>query len=428
MAESFGLDVAAVILGLLIVIAAIGMRVATETITNDRPGTGFVIWGVGFLMLLGLCLISNVAPLIVALAVVFSGVFVVYEMRLWVWRERNQEVEFLWMMALAHRCGKPLAEEVRNYASEKHGQRRVILQRFASELENGVPIVACFPTQLLMESVRLGVMSALASPSPERALVQYAQDRTRDLAAEGNLAERSVVGYGIGVVLAVVMLVEFMMYWIIPKFKKIFDDFNVELPSVTRVMIFVSDRCVQYLPIGLVIAVPVGGYLALRWVRSGVRFGRADLIGVIADCLRRYSCRANSPQVLQGLAIGTRAGATMPAAIETMISNVRFPIPQRGLRQLLERVNSGRSIPEALRECQFINLGEASVLDAAERAGNLSAAMEAIAETLEQRRETRIAVCRELAVPLLVLAIGPLVLFYALAFFFPLIHVINALA
>ena len=52
--------------------------------------------------------------------------------------------------------------------------------------------------------------------------------------------------YPIAVISVATAIVGFIMYWIIPKFKEIFNDFGVELPGITIFLIEASDWVVNY--------------------------------------------------------------------------------------------------------------------------------------------------------------------------------------
>ena len=53
--------------------------------------------------------------------------------------------------------------------------------------------------------------------------------------------------YPVAVITVATGIVGFIMYWIIPKFKKIFQDFGIELPGITIALIAVSDWVVRLL-------------------------------------------------------------------------------------------------------------------------------------------------------------------------------------
>ena len=104
------------------------------------------------------------------------------------------------------------------------------------------------------------------------------------LAAEVCAEQRSERDYlrpGIGIYLLTVFLIManvfmFICYWIIPKMKKIFYDFNMELPDLTVTIIHTSDLVVNYflwIPVSLDHVSQVSPYrLSGKWLASPVYF------------------------------------------------------------------------------------------------------------------------------------------------------------
>src|SRR5262249_13530071 len=56
--------------------------------------------------------------------------------------------------------------------------------------------------------------------------------------------------YPAAVITVATLIVGFIMYWIIPKFERIFDDFGTELPAMTKILINCSKAIVNYWYLG----------------------------------------------------------------------------------------------------------------------------------------------------------------------------------
>ncbi len=72
--------------------------------------------------------------------------------------------------------------------------------------------------------------------------------------------------YPVAVITVATGIVGFIMYWIIPKFKKIFQDFGIELPGITISLIQVSDWVVNYFY--LIPAIPIVIWLMIKIIRK----------------------------------------------------------------------------------------------------------------------------------------------------------------
>ena len=72
--------------------------------------------------------------------------------------------------------------------------------------------------------------------------------------------------YPVAVITVATGIVGFIMYWIIPKFKKIFLDFGIELPAITTTLIFISDWVVNYFY--LIPAIPIVIWLTVKIIKK----------------------------------------------------------------------------------------------------------------------------------------------------------------
>ena len=72
--------------------------------------------------------------------------------------------------------------------------------------------------------------------------------------------------YPVVVVMVAVGILTFIMWQIVPAFQKIFDDFEAELPTPTKILIAISDWVVNW---GFLIPViPVGIWLGIKLLRK----------------------------------------------------------------------------------------------------------------------------------------------------------------
>ncbi len=86
---------------------------------------------------------------------------------------------------------------------------------------------------------------------------------------------------------------------------------------------------------------------------------------------------------------------------------------------------AGDACWQALETEAFLRRNEVSVLEAAQRVGNLPFVLCEIAAGIERRQRYRLLYCLEALKPVIVLAVGLTVAFICIAFFMPLIELIK---
>ncbi len=365
-------------------------------------------------------------PLIMLLGVFAAGCGAVAFIALAAHRRRARESSLLWLLAIAVEQRIPLAEEVEAHAGSVQGMFRSRLRAFAALLRTGESL----PDALLRTP---GLLSAPAVTAIQVAVETDSLPRTlRQLAARGvdhlklRTGTPSLAGllvYQVALLTIAQFIVAGVMIYIIPKFMKIFEGFNTELPAVTIALIDTSDFLATYffifgplllLPIAVIVALAVGYVSGWENVR--------------APWLTRWFIRSDTPPILANLARIVASGKPLPAGLAPMaVLYHRLPVRRR-LEQVENDVAAGKRCWPALHAAGLINRRELAVLDAAERVGNLPWALDELSESIQRRQRFRLLAWCETLWPFCVVAVGALVCWICVAFFMPLVQLLSGLS
>jgi type II secretory pathway component PulF len=219
------------------------------------------------------------------------------------------------------------------------------------------------------------------------------------------------------------LVLTFVMIKIVPEFEKIFFEFDLELPAMTQLAVFVSDYFATYL------AAPLFTLIVLALLT----------IAVIALCymfnvqvLRSFGDRIfrgrRTADVLRILAVATEHHQPIAAAFERMA----YVYPSRMLRRQLApaaaAVAAGGDWRDALADARFVSRAEQSLLKSAEQARNLPWALRTIAARQEKRAVYRLAAAVQVLYPLLIVSLGAVVAFFVIALFIPLVKLVEGLS
>ncbi len=208
--------------------------------------------------------------------------------------------------------------------------------------------------------------------------------------------------------------VAFLMVFIIPKFEKIFADFNMRVPEVTEFVLRL-ERLAHAPPLDRPqpgAAPPVGDQRARFSIRgpNGTRRSWAML----------YRMHARG-QFLQTLGLMMESGKPLPEILDNVNDSGLLPkaIAVR-TRRLASDIARGEPLAESLAKNGLLTAYSGGLVAAAERARNLPWALRELGETLV-RRSARIS--HRLAMvlfPLAIFACASLVALFAVAMFSPL--------
>jgi MSHA biogenesis protein MshG len=207
--------------------------------------------------------------------------------------------------------------------------------------------------------------------------------------------------------------------FVIPAFAKVFEKFHAELPWQTKLIVGVSDLTVTWWPLLLVLSAAavfgVRRYLRtqpgrLRWDRAKLRL---PILGGIFE-------RTHLARFCQTFAMTARAGLPITLALQVIaraIGNEYMAERISGMRQGIER---GASITATAQESGMFTPVVLQMLSVGEETGSLDELMTQAAGFYEQEVDHLLKGLTDALEPVLVIAMGAMVLVLALGVFLPL--------
>ena len=333
----------------------------------------------------------------------------------------GQRYSFLWTLAIAADHGLPLATTVAASAGQYRGRFGLRVARLASRLDAGAglgdaleAVRGLVPADLAL-LIRSGEESGSLGPALRKA-ASLQMERSEMEARVGSQA-----AYLAGVFYVIAGVVSFLLYFIIPKFEAIFQDFGVSLPASTVFLIGVSHQLVRVLaPIWLPLLVFSLMYAVPIVLSVGSTYS-PPLIG-------RLFRRRHAALILRCLATAAAGGRPIEKALQTLADRYPTRWVRKRLLAVEREVDRGEDWREALLRRRLIRPTDHEVLTSASGVGNLAWAMGDLADAIDRRRRLRGELLTQALWPIVVLAIGVLVLFLAVGFFSPLVELIGRLS
>jgi type II secretory pathway component PulF len=226
--------------------------------------------------------------------------------------------------------------------------------------------------------------------------------------------------YPFAMLLAISTILSFIGYFIIPKFKKIFLDFGVDLPYETRALLFQTDMVVQHWYIvllgvqGILMAVVILAFSSTaRWFFPG--------LGAVYR-------RAVRSRVLRVMGLLLESGKPLPESFAVLL---QLPLGHAVLTRLDDArsmINEGSPLGESLLAVGLLPARMLPLLRTAERAGNLPWALMEMADSLYQHTMRLIKSIMQVVFPVIVVALGVLVGLVVVSLFIPVVKLITELS
>ena len=351
-------------------------------------------------------------------------------------RRSDEQDSLLWLLAIATEKHMPIAVGVEAFADQwgRRARQRAFsvstLLNLGLSLPDALERVPGAVPQSAMVIVRVGNETGLL----EEALRESSAHEGNKSPSLGLVLEK--IAY-VGVLIAVIQSISsFIIYFIVPKFEAIFKDFKVDLPYFTILVIKFGNFAVAYLTFPLVIIIFLTLLclvrefilLMLRVARL-IHFSQVGSLWLLIRLLfGRLLPKGDSTTILRALAIGVDGGRPIEEVFRILAAYYPVPALKQRLGVAAERVHRGGDWIEALRLAKLIRTPDCAVLSSAQRAGNLAWALRTVALSGERRSIYRLQAFSELLFPMAMLLVGAFVLVSAVAFFSPLITLIERLS
>ena len=271
----------------------------------------------------------------------------------------------LWVLAVSTEQQRPLAPMLEALARDESSYHwSAKLRALVKGLNAGVPLPDALEQvpDLLPPNVVLGIRVGTETGTLPESLNQAAKEFSAEQEA-ANFTWQGTFLYLAALLYALLSVAGFFMYYIIPKFKKIFEDFGEELPDLTKWIVNVSDAFMEWY--GLIVL--AGGAL-LAWLAWRSRYGASS--GPMRWLLFSHA-RGQAPVILRILAVVVQAGRPMTGALSTMARHHDSASVRNRLLFVRNEVERGGDVWDEFAEVGLLKTSEARILESAQRAGNL---------------------------------------------------------
>lgn len=215
-----------------------------------------------------------------------------------------------------------------------------------------------------------------------------------------------------------------IMVFIIPRFQQMFQEMGLELPPMTRVLMWIANTvgAFWYVLLFTPLLVWAGVRFAAKTPPGRLIVDRIKLslpvFGMILSksAISRF-CRTLGTLVQSGVpildALGIIQNATGNVVVANAVGNVRNSIKE------------GDTIAEPLRHCGVFDDLVVNMIQVGEETGELDRMLIKVADTYDGEVDTLVAALMSLLEPMLIVGLGGMVGFIVLALFMPILEMMK---
>ncbi|MBI69795.1 MAG: pilus assembly protein PilC [Phycisphaerae bacterium] len=243
--------------------------------------------------------------------------------------------------------------------------------------------------------------------------------------------------YPICVIIVAVAIVTGIMYFVIPKFKDIFNDFDVTLPGLTLWLIDASlwiagtpENGEQAIPgyVWIIIG-PFLIFFFFKLIRK-TKPGRA-ITDVIVMKLPVFGNLVQKTSVARFTrTLGTLIAAGVPILEAVLITRDTSGnhVYEKALNQVHDSIREGESVADPLREAKVCDSIVVNMIEVGEETGDLDVMLKKIADNYDEEVDVAVSALLSLLEPMLVVVLGGIVGTIVLALFLPLVKMIESVS
>jgi general secretion pathway protein F len=221
-------------------------------------------------------------------------------------------------------------------------------------------------------------------------------------------------------------VISFLMVFVIPKLTKLFRDRDMELPAITRVVMWVSESLQNYWWLFGILLVS-GFFLFVRWhgTESGRRSTDALLlrIPVLGRMLRMVAISRFSSTLSTLMVSGVPVLSAM-RIVRNIVGNVLL---KEVIEEAEEAVREGEPMNHPLARSGHFPPMVVHMIAVGEKTGQLPKMLERVSITYEGQVKRQLQTLTSLLEPLMILVMGGIVFVIALAVLLPMMN-INSMA
>lgn len=233
--------------------------------------------------------------------------------------------------------------------------------------------------------------------------------------------------YPVAVISVATLIVTFIMIWIIPKFKTIFEGFETKLPAITEYLIATSDFVANYWY--LLPAIPFVLWLSVKIIKKN-KTGAfiVDKVALKIPILGKIIEKSIVARTARTLGTLIASGVPILEALLIARDTAGNEVFIRAYQHIYTAIREGESMAVPLKETRVVDDMVVNMVDVGEETGALDNMLYKVADVYDEEVSTLVDGLISILEPMMVIVLGLIVGFIVIALFMPLIELLNKLS
>ena len=332
----------------------------------------------------------------------------------------DDKVVFMRQLATMMSSGLPLTQALEILAAQAtNPQFRRFFREVLLDVEGGSSLAKAFGKHAgVFDDVVLNLLKAGEdSGKLEEVFLRLADELEHQRDFQGKV--KSAMIYPMIIMVTIVAVLALVMVFMIPAIKDIFSEFGSDIPMVTKILIMISDFTRNYWWLVLVIiATAVGGFKYYTDTPNGRRV--YDNFKLTVPIFGKLFTKIELAQLTQTLHLLVSSGLPILESLDLVsnsLSNVWF---KDAVHNAAIEVEKGSSLALPLSREEKIPLVVSQMIGVGEESGRLDTVLDKMADYYGAEVDTMTSNLATMIEPIMLIIMGTMVGFIAIAVYLPL--------
>jgi type IV pilus assembly protein PilC len=225
---------------------------------------------------------------------------------------------------------------------------------------------------------------------------------------------RNALTYPFIIVLVAVVVVIILVSFVLPAFTKMYSQFGVELPLITRILMAITDWASQY-GIYLIVAIIVAAFAVYFYIRTPRGKHWWDTTVLKLPVLGRIVRLGELGRCCRAMALLIRIGLPLPEVMAMTIYNSNNKVVAENLTGVQQELLRGEGLSRPMAKRKLFLPLMTQMVKVGEETGNLDNTLDTVADSFEMDSSEKTRAAVALIQPVMTIIIGLLVGFVVLA-------------
>jgi type IV pilus assembly protein PilC len=217
-----------------------------------------------------------------------------------------------------------------------------------------------------------------------------------------------------------------ILTFIVPKFKKMFDELDVDLPAMTKMLIAFSNFVANQWYWGLAILAGIVVFIKAVTATSGGKY-ITDKVKLKVPLFGTILSKSVIARFTRTLGTLVASGVPILEALNITKDTAGNAVVARAIGHVHDSIREGESIAEPLAHSKICDDMVVNMIDVGEETGDLDKMLLKIADQYDEDVDVAVAGMTSLIEPLMIVILGGCVGFIVISLFLPLIKLMNTL-